>query len=213
MRLKNDYGKDILILDEENLTYKNFFRKILIKRSDIRSVFYDEEILGILTYSGKIYPLVIRKLLFSERKRLEELRLEVSKENILFDYSKTLNTTIQLLFPAYFLCLINVIIINSNYSIIIKLLLVILIIFFLVIIRKLENTTIYNIDKEEVEIFTWKTTLKYKKYEIDKIKVMKVNDTINSIVFKKNKNNFKLYFRENPYLIKIYNTSLTKLFN
>ena len=117
-----------------------------------------------------------------------------------------------LLFIGYF-NIINMTIIRPNYSIIIKLFLVITIIFSFVLIRNLEKTNIYNIDKEEVEIFTWKTTLKYKKYEIDKIKVMKVNNTINSIVFKKNKNNFKLYFRENPYLIKIYNTSLTKLFN
>lgn len=212
MKFKDDYGKDILILDEENLIYKNFFRKIVIKRSDIRSVFYDEEILGILTYSGKIYSLVIRKLLFSERKRLDELRLEVSKENILFDYTNSLNSEMYLLFIVFF-NIINIMIIRPNYSIIIKLFLLILIIFLIVLIRKLEKTIIYNIDKEEIEIFTWKTTLKYKKYEIDKIKVMKVNNTINSIVFKKNKNNFKLYFRENPYLIKIYNTSLTKLFN
>ena len=212
MKFKDDYGKDILILDEENLIYKNFFRKIVIKRSDIRSVFYDEEILGILTYSGKIYSLVIRKLLFSERKWLEELRLEVSKENILFDYTNSLNSEMYLLFIVFF-NIINIMIIRPNYSIIIKLFLLILIIFLIVLIRKLEKTIIYNIDKEEIEIFTWKTTLKYKKYEIDKIKVMKVNNTINSIVFKKNKNNFKLYFRENPYLIKIYNTSLTKLFN
>lgn len=213
MKFKDDYGKDILILDEENLIYKNFFRKIVIKRSDIRSVFYDEEILGILTYSGKIYSLVIRKLLFSERKRLEELRLEVSKENILFDYTNSIKKSMYpLLFIGYF-NIINMTIIRPNYSIIIKLFLVITIIFSFVLIRNLEKTNIYNIDKEEVEIFTWKTTLKYKKYEIDKIKVMKVNNTINSIVFKKNKNNFKLYFRENPYLIKIYNTSLTKLFN
>lgn len=212
MRLKNDYGREFILLDEENLIYKNFFRKIVIKRSDIRSVFYNEEILGILTYSGKIYSLVIRKLLFSERKRLEELRLEVSKENILFDYTNSLNSEMYLLFIVFF-NIINIMIIRPNYSIIIKLFLLILIIFLIVLIRKLEKTIIYNIDKEEIEIFTWKTTLKYKKYEIDKIKVMKVNNTINSIVFKKNKNNFKLYFRENPYLIKIYNTSLTKLFN
>ncbi|WP_294364747.1 hypothetical protein [uncultured Clostridium sp.] len=117
-----------------------------------------------------------------------------------------------LLFIGYF-NIINIFIIQSNYSIIIKIFLVITIIFSFVLIKNLEETTIYNIDKEEVEIFSWKNTLKYKKYEIDKIKVMKVNGNINSIVFKKNKNNFKLYFRENPYLIKIYNTSLTKLFN
>ncbi|WP_294187360.1 hypothetical protein [uncultured Clostridium sp.] len=213
MIIKNDYGKDMLILDEENLIFKHFFGEKIIKREDIRSVFYDENTLGILNYNGKVYSLVIRKLLFSERKRLEELRLEVSKENILFDYTNSIKKSMYpLLFIGYF-NIINMTIIRPNYSIIIKLFLVITIIFSFVLIRNLEKTNIYNIDKEEVEIFTWKTTLKYKKYEIDKIKVMKVNNTINSIVFKKNKNNFKLYFRENPYLIKIYNTSLTKLFN
>ncbi|MBQ6820107.1 MAG: hypothetical protein IJO26_02275 [Clostridium sp.] len=210
MRLKDDYGKDMLILDEENLTYKSFFRKIVIKRSDIRSVFYDEQILGILTYSGKIYTLVIIKLLFSERKRLEELRLELNKENILFDYTKSLNSEIYLLFISNFM---NIFVIQASYSIIIKIFLLILIISFLILIRKLAKTTIYNIDKEEVEIFTWKTTLKYKKHEIDKIKVTNKSSCLNSIVFKKNKNKFILNYKKNPYLIKIYNTSLTKLFN
>ena len=213
MRIKNDYGKDMLILDEENLIFKHFFGKKIIKREDIRSVFYDENTLGILNYNGKVYSINITAVLFSERKMIEELRLQINKENILFDYTNFIeNSMYPLLFIGYF-NIINIFIIQSNYSIIIKIFLVITIIFSFVLIKNLEETTIYNIDKEEVEIFSWKNTLKYKKYEIDKIKVMKVNGNINSIVFKKNKNNFKLYFRENPYLIKIYNTSLTKLFN
>lgn len=31
MRIKNDYGKDMLILDEENLIFKHFFGKKLLK--------------------------------------------------------------------------------------------------------------------------------------------------------------------------------------
>lgn len=213
MVLKDDYHKDMILIDEENLTYKRLLRKIIIKREDIRSIFYDECKLGILTYSGKIYSLNIVHLLFSERKKLEELRVELNKENILFNYTNCIENSMYSLLGIGYFNIINIFIIQSNYSIIIKLFLVITIIFSFVLIKYLEETTIYNIDKEEVEVFTWKTTLKYKKYEIDKIKVMKVNDNLNSIVFKKNKNKYKLYFRENPYLIKIYNTSLTKLFN
>ncbi|MDY6227768.1 MAG: hypothetical protein SPH93_08905 [Clostridium sp.] len=217
LRLKlsetNLFFYDMLILDEKKLIYTKYLKRKTIKKEEIRSVFYDENILGILTYSGKIYSFNISRLLSTQRKRLEDLRVELNKENILFNYTNFIeNSMYLLLFIGYF-NIINIFIIQSNYSIIIKIFLVITIIFSFVLIKNLEETTIYNIDKEEVEIFTWKTTLKYKKYEIDKIKVMKVNNTINSIVFKKNKNNFKLYFRENPYLIKIYNTSLTKLFN
>lgn len=217
LRLKlsetNLFFYDMLILDEKKLIYTKYLKRKTIKKEEIRSVFYDENILGILTYSGKIYSFNISRLLSTQRKRLEDLRVELNKENILFNYTNFIeNSMYLLLFIGYF-NIINIFIIQSNYSIIIKIFLVITIIFSFVLIKNLEETTIYNIDKEEVEIFTWKTTLKYKKYEIDKIKVMKVNNTINSIAFKKNKNNFKLYFRENPYLIKIYNTSLTKLFN
>ena len=213
MRIKNDHGKDLLILDEKNLIYKHFFGEKIIKREDIRSVFYDENTLGILRYNGKIYSINLTGVLFSQRKMIEELRLELNKENILFDYTGSLYS------PKYFYVLFfNYLIINtlyriSNYNIILTIFLLILFISFLVLIRRLEKNIIYNIDKEEVEIFTFKTILKYKKNEIDKIKVIKINNTITSIVFKKNKNKFKLYFRENPYLIKIYNTSLTKLFN
>ena len=84
MKFKDDYGKDILILDEENLIYKGFLRRKTIKREDIRSVFYDENILGVLSYSGKIYSLNIVHLLFSERKKLEELRLKLSETNLFF---------------------------------------------------------------------------------------------------------------------------------
>ncbi len=217
LRLKlseaNLFFYDRLILDEKKLIYTKYLKRKTIKKEEIRSVFYDENILGILTYSGKIYSFNISRLLSTQRKRLEDLRVELNKENILFDYTNFIeNSMYPLLFIGYF-NIINIFIIQSNYSIIIKIFLVITIIFSFVLIKNLEETTIYNIDKEEVEIFSWKNTLKYKKYEIDKIKVMKVNGNINSIVFKKNKNNFKLYFRENPYLIKIYNTSLTKLFN
>lgn len=217
LRLKlsetNLFFYDMLILDEKKLIYTKYLKRKTIKKEEIRSVFYDENILGILTYSGKIYSFNISRLLSTQRKRLEDLRVELNKENILFDYTNFIeNSMYPLLFIGYF-NIINIFIIRPNYSIIIKIFLVITIIFSFVLIKNLEETTIYNIDKEEVEIFSWKNTLKYKKYEIDKIKVMKVNGNINSIVFKKNKKNFKLYFRENPYLIKIYNTSLTKLFN
>ena len=117
----------------------------------------------------------IRDRLSTQRKRLEDLRVELNKENILFDYTNFIeNSMYPLLFIGYF-NIINIFIIRPNYSIIIKIFLVITIIFSFVLIKNLEETTIYNIDKEEVEIFSWKNTLKYKKYEIDKIKVMKVN--------------------------------------
>lgn len=211
MRIKNDYGKDILILDEENLIFKHFFGEKIIKREDIRSVSYDENTLGILNYNGKVYSINITSVLFSERKMIEELRLQINKENILFNYIRSMNYESSLpITLMYIIMLFNLNFIdNEIYSI----LLIAFFITFIILTKKIRPRVIYNIDKEEVEIFTWKTTLKYKKYEIDKIKVMKVNENLNSIVFKKNKNNFKLYFRENPYLIKIYNTSLTKLFN
>ena len=70
MVLRDDYNRELLSIDKENLIYKNFFRKVKIKRIDIRSVFYRENVLGILTYSGKIYSFNIVKLLYSERDKL-----------------------------------------------------------------------------------------------------------------------------------------------
>ncbi len=33
MRLKNDYGREFILLDEESLIYRRKFRKIIIKRN------------------------------------------------------------------------------------------------------------------------------------------------------------------------------------
>ena len=79
----------ILWLEDDKLIYHGIFRKIIIKKSDIRSLFYDKTTLEILLNNGKIYSLNINKLLFSERSKLEELRLNLNKENILFDYAKS----------------------------------------------------------------------------------------------------------------------------
>ena len=100
MKFKDDYGKDILILDEENLIYKGFLRRKTIKREDIRSVFYDENILGVLSYSGKIYSLNIVHLLFSERKKLEELRLKLSEANLFF-YDRLILDEKKLIYTKY----------------------------------------------------------------------------------------------------------------
>lgn len=71
---------------------------------------------------------------------------------------------------------------------------------------------VYNIDKDEVEILRGKHTFKYKKHEIDNIKLRRSN-YLNIIEFKKNGNKYVMYFKESPYLIKIYDLSLGKLFS
>lgn len=63
MVLKDDFNKELLIIDEETLIYKTCLRKIKIKRKDIRSIFYSENILAVLNYSGKIYCLIIQELI------------------------------------------------------------------------------------------------------------------------------------------------------
>lgn len=214
MRLKDDYGKEFLLLDEENLIYKRTIKKITIKRDEIRSVFYDENILGVLTYSGKIYSFRITKLLFSERKKLEELRLELNKENIIFDYINYRNNMVYI--PIIWLyCSINNVIFRSKNTInfILNVIVSLGLISFFIFRRDLIPNVIYNIDLCEFEIIKRKSILKYKKYEIDKIKLIKQNTNSIYVELNKNKSKYKLYFKENPYLIKIYNLSLTKLFN
>ena len=83
---------------------------------------------------------------------------------------------------------------------------------FFIFRRDLIPNVIYNIDLCEFEIIKRKSILKYKKYEIDKIKLIKQNTNSIYVELNKNKSKYKLYFKENPYLIKIYNLSLTKLF-
>lgn len=210
MVLKDDYGKDILLVDKENLIYKRVFRKVTIKKSDIRSIFYDDVILGVLTYGGKIYSLNIKKLLFSERDKLEDLRVELNRENILFDYTNYRCSTATLPLCYFFLPML----INLG-SIINAMILVALIgfaLFYIFYKKGLMTNIVFNIDKDEFEVLRGKHTYKYKKHEIDKIKVVR-NYNINIIEFKKNGNKYNINFKETPYFVKIYNNSITKLFN
>ncbi|MCF0148528.1 MAG: hypothetical protein HUJ77_09035 [Clostridium sp.] len=209
MVLKDDYHKDMILLDEEKLIYKRKFKKITIKREEIRSAFYDEYILGILTYSGKVYSLNIVALLFSERKKLEDLRLELNKEEILFDYINSRSNFSVLFYICFFPNIVNVISKQKNS---IKIVLLIFIIALIIYGNRLVSRCLYNINTKELEVIKYKNTIKYKKEEIDKINLIKWNNNITIVEFEKNRKKYKLYFRNNPYLIKIYNTSLIKLF-
>lgn len=208
MVLINDNGKKILCLEDDKLIYYGRFRKIFIKKSDIRSLFYDETTLGILLNSGKIYSLKINKLLFSERSKLEELRLNLNKENVLFDYAKSKRN--QKSFPIIAFAFILA---NAG-SVKFQILIIVCIALFMYIDNSyLINNVVFNIDKDEFEVFRGKHIFKYKRHEIDKINIKKYYQGINNIEFKKNGNRYIICFKENPYLIKIYNTSLSKLFN
>lgn len=211
MIIKNDYGKDMLILDEENLIFKHFFGEKIIKREDIRSVFYDENTLGILNYNGKVYSINITAVLFSERKMIEELRLQINKENILFNYIRSMNYESSLpITLMYIIMLFNLNFIdNEIYSI----LFIAFFIIFIILTKKIRPRVIYNIDTNEVEVFKWRKNLKYKREELDKIKLKKISEYASVVEFINNKKKYKLYFMGNSQLTKIYNTSLNELFN
>lgn len=210
MVLKDDYGKDIIKLNSDEFIYKCGLRKIVIKKSDIRSLFYDNDMLGILTYEGKIHSLSITSLLFSERVKLEELRNELNKENILFNFTKS--NPEKFLILISFINILNLSFNNNKHMIFIIIIILVIILFF--IYEKLFNTKVlFNIDKDEFEITRLKKTIIYSKYEVDKIQLKKYTNELYLIEFKKNKNKYKILFRENPYLMKIYNVSLSKLFD
>lgn len=209
MVLKNENNKVIIELNEDELIYKRFFRRIKIKKSNVRSVFYDESFLGILTYSGKIYSLNISSLLWSENGKLEELRKELNKENILFDYTNV--KVIRSYFPFY---LIFLPMLNVDLEIELKIILLLICIIGILYSKSMprNNNTVFNIDKDELEIVRLKRLQKYKRHEIDKIELKRYFDEVTTIEFKKNENKFVIYFKDTPYLIKIYNLSLIKLF-
>lgn len=209
MVLKNENNKVIIELNEDELIYKRFFRRIKIKKSNVRSVFYDESFLGILTYSGKIYSLNISSLLWSENGKLEELRKELNKENILFDYTNV--KVIRSYFPFY---LIFLPMLNVDLEIELKIILLLICIIGILYIKSMprNNSTVFNIDKDELEIVRLKRLQKYKRHEVDKIELKRYFDEVTTIEFKKNENKFVIYFKDTPYLIKIYNLSLIKLF-
>lgn len=209
MVLKNENNKVIIELNEDELIYKRFFRRIKIKKSNVRSVFYDESFLGVLTYSGKIYSLNISSLLWSENGKLEELRKELNKENILFDYTNV--KVIRSYFPFY---LIFLPMLNVDLEIELKIILLLICIIGILYIKSMprNNSTVFNIDKDELEIVRLKRLQKYKRHEIDKIELKRYFDEVTTIEFKKNENKFVIYFKDTPYLIKIYNLSLIKLF-
>lgn len=199
MVLKDDYNKDLLIIDEENLIYKSFFRKVKIKRREIRSIFYNENILGILLYNGKIYSFSIVKLLHSEKFKLEILREELNKENILFDYTGAINEEFTFYWGIFWL--INLL--RSIWVIII-----VAVIILVYINNNYRKAILYNIDKDELEVIFRKKISIYKKCDLDKIEIRKTY-----IKFFKDRKRYKLYFEDTPYLIKNYKISLNKFFN
>ncbi|MBS5938696.1 hypothetical protein [Clostridium sp.] len=209
MILNDNYERILIILDEENLIYKGTFRKTTIKREEIRSAFYDEELLGILTYSGKIYSLKIDKLSVSDKEKLEQLRLVLNKENILFDYTNRMIAIVSLPLFVFFMPISISFIISSR--IIVAVLLISIFIFYINVLKKVMPNNVYNINSDEVEILRGKHTFKYKKQEIDKIKLIRGHN-LNTIEFKKNGNKYVMYFKESKYLTKIYSLSLGELF-
>lgn len=204
MVLKDDYNKDLLIIDEENLIYKSFFRKVKIKRREIRSIFYNENKIGILLYNGKIYSFSILKLLHSEKFKLEILREELNKENILFDYTGATKDEFTFYWIMFFW------LINSLRSIWVIIIAVIILVY---INKNYRKVIIYNIDKEELEVIFRKKISLYKKCDLDKIEIIKPYIKCTVIKFFKDRKRYKLYFEDTPYLIKNYNISLNKFFN
>ena len=209
MFLKDDYNKKMFILDDQNLIYKGKFRKKTIRRKDIRSVFYDEDRMGILTYDGKIYSFNIIKLLFSERRKLKVLREELNKENILFDYDNYRFDIINISLVWGYVMLVSA---RTIHQLFYQAIAVLIFVPSMFLIKNILPRAFYNIDKGEFEIIKFRNNFKYKKGDIDKIELERINQNITSIQFKKDGSKYKMYFRENQYLKRIYNLSLIKLF-
>ncbi len=211
MVLKSDYGKVILEVNDSNVIYKKLFKKYVIKKSDIRSIFYDESVLGMLTYSGRVYSISINSLLWSERSKLDELRRELNKENILFNYTKITNQSLSIFIWWIPYMITNIMRFRLEIMLLVMIPILVIIAYFYRSSNR--NNIIYNIDINELEVIRKNNILKYKKHEIDEIKVRKQSDYVTDIQFIKNKKKYDIYFKESPYLIKIYNISLVKLFN
>lgn len=211
MVLKSDYGKVILEVNDSNVVYKKLFKKYVIKKSDIRSIFYDESVLGMLTYSGRVYSISINSLLWSERSKLDELRRELNKENILFNYTKITNQSLSIFIWWIPYMITNIMRFRLEIMLLVMIPILVIIAYFYRSSNR--NNIIYNIDINELEVIRKNNILKYKKHEIDEIKVRKQSDYVTDIQFIKNKKKYDIYFKESPYLIKIYNVSLVKLFN
>lgn len=207
MELISDNKKKLLTIEDDKLIYHRLFKNIIINRSEIRSVFYDEDTLGVLTYSGKIYSLRIGKLLYSERIKLEKVRELLSKEDILFTYVNKNEVSF-----IYILLFFNIIP-RSLKEIWIFLAAIILIITVNIKFKYYTNTIIFNISANELEVIGRKRTLKYKREEIDKIQIIKTDMQHKTIIFKKNNKKYNIKILDTPYLIKNLNISLTKLFD
>ncbi|GAA0083889.1 hypothetical protein UT300007_03280 [Clostridium sp. CTA-7] len=195
MVLLSDYGRVILEVNEEEIIYK----KRVIKKCDIRSLYYDENILAILCYNGKVHSLNMNSLLFSERKKLEYLYSELNKENMLFNIDKRYigNTGLYwLLFfiPRYsnsYICLTWIIILS-------------VLICTYIIEKKKYVGTFYNLDKEEFEVLKNDKVIKIKRKDVEYIKIKEINlGSIVEIVYKKSK--YKMFIRENVDCKKLYN--------
>lgn len=199
MELISDYGKTILAVNEEEITYKKLFKKCVIKKCDIRSMYYDEITLVILCYSGKIHSINITNLLFSERKKLEHLYSELNKENMLFNIDKSYIRNTRLYWLVFFIPRYS----NSYICLTLIIILSVLICTY-TIEKKKYIGTFYNLDKEEFEVLKNKQVIKIKRKDVEDIKIKEINwGSIVEIVYKKNK--YKIFIRENIDCKKLYN--------
>ncbi len=195
MVLLSDYGRVILEVNEEEIIYKKLFKKYIIKKCDIRSIYYDELTLAILSYDGKVYSLNITNLLFSERKKLEKLHSELNKENILFNFDKKYIANSGLYWLLIFIPRYH----NLTWIIILAV---------LICIYTIEKNkyigTFYNLDKEEFEVLKNNKVIKIKRKDIEDVKIKKSNwDNVVEIVYEKRK--YKIFIRENINYKKLYN--------
>lgn len=102
---------------------------------------------------------------------------------------------------------------NEKY-LIFKILIFLIIVMGIIYIKRVSifSNIVFNIDKDALEIINRKNSLNYKRYEIDKIELKREIVDTTTIYFKKSGNKYSIYFKDNPYLIKIYDLSLVKLF-
>lgn len=193
MIIKSDYDKILLELDDEELIIHKFFKRTHIRRSNIRSAYYKDNFLYILTNDNKYYYKNLATMKFSQLNNLEVIVNEINKDKFIFFFPN--GNTVSLIFciPMYINIIMNNIF-NSDETLAYPILMILSLILVFVIFfynRANQKIWVYSIETHEFQRFN-KYNIIINSVKLSDTKITEKNDYHGSLALTSEKHKFSL---------------------